>query len=161
MIFSINQVTLIFISVSVGLFLLLILLMEISKKGTVGKGKKGLVRFLLVLDIIAFSLTTLVHFNIVPLSLHLGYWLDITSGHNTGIKLTMEKKFAYYSNMNMDNPKDSHNDFKGEYRIVGNFVTLYNSNDTEIGTYEIKDFGKSLYQDGQCVYKYFKDIDLA
>ena len=28
-------------------------------------------------------------------------------------------------------------------------------------TYEIKDFGKSLYQEGQCVYKYYKDIDLA
>ncbi len=166
--FNYGKYTLIFLAVSLGLLVLLLLVLLIRKKnGKVSGGKKFLTGLLVVLTSFSFIATSLIHFNIIPLNLHLGYYIEEydfnKDGKTSGIKITMEKHFSYREDTTKDDfinriGKDT---YKSDYSLMGNVVVLkfvdVNKN-THNEYFEIKDL--DLYQDGELVYRFIHDIDM-
>ena len=160
--FKINTVVLIFAIISLALMLLLVLVLLIGKKDEASrKKKKGLVVLLSILTILSVVATPLVYSNIIPLSLHLGYYIEMNdvdnNGKMSGLKITMEKHVDFYNQIDINNTSNR-SDKSGKLIIQGSFVTFYDISSDPL-VYEIKGFGKELYLDGVLAYKFFKDIE--
>ena len=162
---SFNTWTLIFIGISVGVFLLLLLVLLIGKKNKVSGFKKFLTVLLTIFFVGSCTLTAMVNFNIVPLGLHVGYFLEVSDlngdGRIAGFKFSSEMHATYYTQMNLDNPRDSGSEYQGKYHLDGKKLLIFDNHENLVGTYEVSNFGKELYKDGQLVYQYFHDIEMG
>ena len=160
--FKINDAVLLFVSISILLLIILLIVIASGKKnGTVSSGKKGLVVFLTILTSFAVIATPLVYMNIIPLSLHLGYYIEVNDidGNNkiSGYKITMEG-VSYYEEMDI-NRLDQKKSSEGEYVIASSFVTFYFSNKEDV-VYEITTFSRHLCVNGDVAYTFIKDIEM-
>ena len=160
--FKISDAVLLFTAISVILLTVLIIVLISGKRGSVSKGKKGAVVFLTILTSVFIILTPLVYQNIVPLSLHVGYFIEVNDfngdGKINGYKITMEGEVSYYEEMDANGARGQKQD-KGKYYIDSSYVTIYFEKKGEV-TFEIKKFGNALYADGEAAYIWFKDIEM-
>ena len=160
--FKIGEVVLVFSAISVILLTILIIVLVSGRKGAVSKGKKGAVVFLSVLTSVFIILTPLVYQNIIPLSLHVGYFIEVNDfngdGKINGYKITMEGEANYYEEMDPNGALGQKQD-KGKYYLDSRFVTIYFEKKGEV-TFEIQKFGYALYADGEAAYIWFKDIEM-
>ena len=117
--FNFNETTLIFIGVSVFFILLLILILLIGKKA--GKGKKVVAGLLIAFASLSLVVTTLVNYNVIPLALRVGYFIEVNDADNdgkiSGYKVTMEGKFSYYEDTQKDLMPTQEYTYKGKIRM--------------------------------------------
>ena len=109
------------------LLLILLLLSLGKKKDHVAGAKKGLVVILGMLCTLSLIATPLMHMNIIPLNMRVGYYIETKDldgdGRFSGYKITMEHKVAYYEEMDL-NRLDQENSEKGTWTIKGTHVIL-------------------------------------
>lgn len=161
--FNPNLTVLIFFGGSCALALLLALVLLIGKRNKpTPKGKKVGATILLLLASISFIMTPLVAHNFIPLTLHLGYFLEVKEYDNNGktgfIKFTMGNEVHYHEQYLNNDVHSGKNTFKDRFVIDGNHVTIYRTKTQVFGEFEIGDFGKGLYQNGVLIFQYFQDI---
>ena len=159
--FKIGETTLVLFSLSV-IFLILsiIVLLVGKKKNKVSIGKKLLTGLLLAITTFGFAVTALAYYNVVPLSLHLGYYQEVDDfdgdGKTSGYKITMDRVY-YYQNFETDR-LDKQSDGKGNWRLKNTFVEFM-IKDNNV-TYEVRSFGKELYINETLAYIYVHDIEV-
>lgn len=155
--FKISDVVLVFVIISLILLTILFIILLTNKKG-----KKGGVIALSILTSIVIIMTPLVYQNIIPLSLHIGYFIEVNDfnqdGKINGYKVTMEGEISYYEEMDSYGARGQKTD-KGKYYLSSSFVTIHFDKIDDV-TFEIKDFGNKLCVDGETAYVWFKDIEM-
>ena len=160
-----NTWTTIFACISLGTFLLLILVLLVGRKNKVSGFKKFLTVLMVILSVFSFSMTAMVNFNIIPLGLHVGYYSEVSDrnhdGRIEGFKFSSEMHATHYTSIDINNPRDSDSDYRGKYVLDGRQLLIYNNHNTLVGKYEVNNYGKELYQDGILVYKFFYDIEMG
>ena len=161
--FGISPVVVVFFVLGLLSLVLLLIVAAVGRKdGKVSPIKKLFIAFLTLQTGFFIITTPMVYTNIIPLSLHLGYYIEVNDydgdGKINGYKITMES-ISYYEVMDI-NKIDKQKDKKGKYTLSSNYVTFIFENDSNEYTYEITDFGRSLSIDGKVVYVYFHDIEM-
>lgn len=152
---NIGEIAIIVLGVAIVLSVLALIFAAALK----GK-KKGLVVLFLIISSVMYIGSSLIYNNIIPLSLHLGYFQEVYDynydGKKSGLKFTISREFSYTSSY--DPSYEFRDESKGKAIIAGSYLRIEHSKDYYY-EFEIKDFGRSLYsKNGECVYKYVKDI---
>ena len=160
--FRISDIVIVFVGISLLLLTILIIVLITGRKGDVSKGKKSAVIVLTILTSIFIVLTPLVYQNIIPLALHVGYFIEVNDfngdGKINGYKITMEGEAAYYEDMDAYGARGQKQD-KGKYYINSSYVTIHFEKIEDV-TFEIEGFGRRLCVDGEPAYVWFKDIEM-
>lgn len=159
--FDISIMTLAFLGGGSLLALLAILLLLLGgKKPSVPKGKKGMVAVLAVLSIACFALTPLVSFNVVPLSMQVGYYLENGDfdgdGHVSGYKVTMERKVAFYLDLTTSRWDQQDTD-KGRWKLLGK-TAVFELPKYGVKQYEVDGIGTKLLVEGRLAFTFIKGI---
>ena len=112
-----------------GLFLLLVLLLLAfgGKKDHINGGKKAFVAIFTIIGGVALLISPLVHANIIPLNLRVGYYIEVNDVDNNGkiggYKITMDTGVSYYEDFDI-NHLDQKKTEKGEYRLEGTHLFM-------------------------------------
>ena len=160
---NIGEFALVAFGVTLVLVIILLLVLLIHKKDEtkLPKGKKGLIVFLTIMSVVGFAVTALVFTNIIPLSLPVGYYIEEYDfnhdGKTGGLKITMDRGFDYTSSY--DGNSEFHEEKEGQYRVVGSYLKL-EFNKGEKYEFDLKNFGKELYMDGNLCYRFVKYIEV-
>ena len=109
------------------LLLILLLLSLGKKKDHVAGGKKFIVAFLSVFCAIFLIVAPLMHVNMIPLNMRVGYYIETKDvdgdGRFSGYKITMEHKVAYYEEIDY-NRLDQQSTEKGTWTLTGTHLVL-------------------------------------
>ena len=89
------------------IILLLVLLGNKKKDENLSKGRKAAIAWLTILTSLSFIGSCLTFTNIIPLSIHVGYYEEVDDrfnhdGNDGGLKITMEREASYSANYNVD-----------------------------------------------------------
>ena len=96
------------------------------------------------------------HVNVIPLDIKVGFYVEVKDFNNDGvtsaIKIKVGYDYSYYQSANMSNLKDSKRSFKGSWDISLDQLTLSGFINGKTTTFNIDNFGKDLYLNGELVY---------
>ena len=155
--------TLNFLAVGILLLIVTLIVLLVRKKGSKPSvGKKIIASLLVALTSSTFIVSALTHVNVIQLNLKTGFYLETKDFNNDGeisaIKVKVGFDYSYYKIANTYHLQDSQRTFRGTWEISVNELVLYNFSSGESMIFEVKNFGKELYLDGDMVYTFVQYI---